>query len=279
VRFAKIGDRPRLRHIFAHAVNVFLAAGRSAAYGLGRFFIKIVVLGRLIGERIHWHKFCSSVDRVNPFAQRCDHGRKDKKVYAGSSIWRKGKNGTSMKESTYKGIVFLFGLLLLGVVALWLYSRFSEIRTAAIERKKAETAAYIKSRVSAMVDPAVFDGGDFIRQRKVFQSFFDTIRSRQLAGIKVWDRDMTVLWSNLGQLNGQRFPENHEVRKALDGEIEFGVGGQYAEHLTGRQFYELSSELLTWSGHKLSPFSFSRETLRRNNSSEVWFRGTQCLSY
>jgi restriction endonuclease S subunit len=41
----------------------------------------------------------------------------------------------------------------------------------------------------------------------------------------------------------------------------------------------LSSELLTWCGHKLSPFSFSRETPRRNNSSEVWFRGTQCLSY
>jgi len=41
----------------------------------------------------------------------------------------------------------------------------------------------------------------------------------------------------------------------------------------------VSSELLTWSGHKLSPFSFSRETPRWNNSSEVWFRGTQCLSY
>jgi hypothetical protein len=145
-----------------------------------------------------------------------------------------------MNESAYKGIVLAFGLLLLGVVALWLYSRYSEIRTAAIERKKAETAAYIKSRVSAMVDPAVFDGGDFIRQRQVFQSFFDTIRSRQLAGIKIWDRDMTVLWSNLGELTGQRFPENYEVRKALDGEIEFGVRGQYTEHLTERQFHELS---------------------------------------
>jgi len=145
-----------------------------------------------------------------------------------------------MNESACKGIVLAFGLLLLGVVALWLYSRYSEIRTAAIERKKAETAAYIKSRVSAMVDPAVFDGGDFIRQRQVFQSFFDTIRSRQLAGIKIWDRDMTVLWSNLGELTGQRFPENYEVRKALDGEIEFGVRGQYTEHLTERQFHELS---------------------------------------
>ncbi len=145
-----------------------------------------------------------------------------------------------MKESAYKGIVFIFGLLLLGVVALWLYSRYSEIRTAAIERKKSETAAYIKSRVSAMVDPAVFDGGDFIRQRQVFQSFFDTIRSRQLAGVNVWDRNMTVLWSNLGELNGRRFPENHGVRKALDGEVEFGMGRQNTEHFTGRQFYELS---------------------------------------
>ena len=41
---------------------------------------------------------------------------------------------------------------------------------------------------------------------------------------------------------------------------------------------KVTSELLTWSGNKLSPFSFSRETPRRNNSSEGWFRGTQCLS-
>ena len=40
----------------------------------------------------------------------------------------------------------------------------------------------------------------------------------------------------------------------------------------------LCSELLTWSGNKLSPFLFRRETPRRNNSFEGWFRGTQCLS-
>jgi len=205
---------------------------------LGRFFTKILVLARLIGKRIYWHKFCSPT--VSSLNEVLDHARKEMTVEASGNLRRKGRNGTSMKEGAYKTVVLGFGFLLFVVVALWLYSRYSEIRTAAIERKKAETAGYIKSRVSAMVDPAVFGGGDFIRQRQVFQSFFDTIRSRQLAGIKVWDRDMTVLWSNLGELTGQRFPENREVRRALDGEVEFGVGRQKTEHFTGRQLHELS---------------------------------------
>ncbi|HJX09768.1 MAG TPA: hypothetical protein VJ733_04635, partial [Candidatus Binatia bacterium] len=101
-----------------------------------------------------------------------------------------------MKESAYKGIVFAFGLLLLGVVALWLYSRYSEIRTGAIERKKTDTAAYLTSRVSSVVYPAVFGARDSIQQRRVFQSFFDSIQSRELSGLTVWDRDLRVIWSN-----------------------------------------------------------------------------------
>src|SRR3970282_1054418 len=113
-----------------------------------------------------------------------------------------------MNESAYKAIVVTFGLLLLGVVALWLYSRYSEIRTEAIERKKTETADYLTSRVSAMVDPGVFVARDSIQQRRVFQSLFDSIQSRELSGLTIWDRDLRAIWSNLGESVQRQSTEN-----------------------------------------------------------------------
>ena len=131
-----------------------------------------------------------------------------------------------MNESAYKWIVVTFGLLLLGVVALWLYSRYSEIRTGAIERQKAETADYLTSRVSAMVDPAVFSARDSIQQRRVFQSFFDSIQSRKLFGLKVWDRNLRAIWSNLGESAQRQSTENRKVREALGGEVGFVIERQ-----------------------------------------------------
>ena len=144
-----------------------------------------------------------------------------------------------MKESAYKGIVFAFGLLLLGVVALWLYSRYSEIRTGAIERKKTDTAAYLTSRVSSVVYPAVFGARDSIQQRRVFQSFFDSIQSRELSGLTVWDRDLRVIWSNLGESVQRQSTENRNVREALRGEVGFVIEGQKPEHSPDSHAQEL----------------------------------------
>lgn len=143
-----------------------------------------------------------------------------------------------MKESAYKGIVLTFGLLLLGVVALWLYSRYSEIRASAVERNKAETAAYIMSRASGRVDPAVFSGGDSIRQRQVFQSFFDSIQSRELSGLTIWGRDLRVIWSNLGESVQRQLTETRKVREALGGEVGFFIERQKPEHSPDSQAQE-----------------------------------------
>ena len=155
-----------------------------------------------------------------------------------------------MKTDAFKTVVIGFGILLFAVVALWLYSRHSEIRAGVIERKKAETATYIRDRAAALVDTEVFAGGDSIRQRRVFQSFFDAIQSPELVRIKVWDRNLTVLWSNFGELIGQRFPENHEMQEALAGEVEFEIEKQKPEHFSERQFYELSETYVPISDAK-----------------------------
>ena len=135
-----------------------------------------------------------------------------------------------MKEGAYKTVVLAFGVLLFAVIALWLYSRYSEIKTGAIERKRTETAAYLKSRLSAMVDPAVFSGGDSIRQRQVLQSFFDSIQTGEPSGFIVWDRELRVIWSNLGESVQRQSTENRNLRDALGGEVGFAIERQMAEH-------------------------------------------------
>jgi len=149
-----------------------------------------------------------------------------------------------MKEGGYKTVVFAFGVLLFAVISLWLYSRYSEIRTGAIERKKTDTAAYLTSRVSSVVYPAVFGARDSIQQRRVFQSFFDSIQSRELSGLTVWDRDLRVIWSNPGEPVQQQSTEYRKVREALGGEIGFGIERRKPEHSSEGQAQELYATYL-----------------------------------
>jgi len=143
-----------------------------------------------------------------------------------------------MKEGAYKTVVLAFGVLLFAVITLWLYSRYSEIKTGVIERKKTETADNLTSRVSAMVDPAVFSGGDSIRQRQVLQSFFVSIQSRELSGFSVWNRDLTVIWSNIGESVQQQSKEDRKVREAFGGEVGFSIERQKPEHSSESQAQE-----------------------------------------
>jgi len=155
-----------------------------------------------------------------------------------------------MKETAYKGIVLAFGLLLLAVVALWLYSRYSEIRTAAIERKKSETASYLRGRLSALVDSEVFSGANSIRQRQGFQSFFVSIQSREASKIKIWNRDLTVVWSNPGGSVQQQSTENRKVREALGGEVGFTIERQRPEHSPESQVQDLCATYVPISDAK-----------------------------
>ncbi len=155
-----------------------------------------------------------------------------------------------MNKGAYKAVVFAFGVLLFAVISLWLYSRYSEIRTGAIERKRTDTGAYLTSRVSSVVDSAVFSARDSIRQRRVFQSLFDSIQSRELSGLTVWDRDLRVIWSNLGESVQRQSTENRKVRDALGGEVGFGIERRKPEHSSESQAEELCATYVPISDAK-----------------------------
>ena len=139
----------------------------------------------------------------------------------------------------YKSTIGVTAIALVGV-SLLLYARYEAIKTSVIDKRKAEVAAFIQARASAMIKPEDFNSQDPLRRSKVFESFFEAIHSPELVRMKVWDRNYTVLWSNLTELIGQRFPDNHEVKESFEGKVEFEIDRPKEEHVFERAFLELA---------------------------------------
>lgn len=140
----------------------------------------------------------------------------------------------------YRKVILALALIIVFGTGAWLYSRYSAIKSNAIEKKKAQTAGYVQNLASGLLRAEDFSDKDSLRQRRAFQSFFEAIQSPEIVRIKVWDKTFTVIWANLGELVGQRFPENHEVREALEGKVEFETDKPKDEHVSERQFQQLS---------------------------------------
>ena len=132
------------------------------------------------------------------------------------------------------------GAVLALAAGFWLYTRYEIVKAAAIEKQKTATAVFIQARVAGLIKPEDFTGGDPAAQRKVFEAFFDAVQSPNLVRMKVWNRNFTVVWSNLPELIGQRFPDNHEVEESFEGKVEFEIEKPKTENVLERQYQELS---------------------------------------
>lgn len=140
----------------------------------------------------------------------------------------------------YQKVILALALLIVFGTGAWLYSRYSAIKSNAIEKQKAQTAGHIQSLASALLRAEDFSDKDSARQRRAFQSFFEAIQSPEIVRMKVWDKNFTVIWATLTELIGQRFPDNHEVKEALEGKVEFEIDKPKDEHVSERQFQQLS---------------------------------------
>jgi hypothetical protein len=142
--------------------------------------------------------------------------------------------------TTYNKTAIAVGAVVALAGGLWLYTRYEIVKAAAIENQKTATAVFIQTRAAALIKPENFSAGDPAAQRKVFEAFFDAVQSPNLVRMKVWNRNFTVVWSNLAELIGQRFPDNHEVEESFEGKIEFEIEKPKAENILERQYQELS---------------------------------------
>ena len=152
-------------------------------------------------------------------------------------------------KAQHKVPIVLAALVILAA-GLWLWSQYLAIMSAAIEKTKTSSARYVQERARSLIKPEDFSDGDSARQRKTFETFFAAVQSPNLVRMKVWDRNFTVIWSDLRDLIGQRFPDNHEVEEALEGKIEFEVEKPKGERVTERQFEDLGELYVPISGGK-----------------------------
>lgn len=148
---------------------------------------------------------------------------------------------TLMRRDPLKAAVTGFAFVLFAVIALWLYSRYSEIRTGVAEQKAGETAALVNVRVASLEVHEVFTGPASLRQRQIFESVFGAMPPSEAVGIKVRDRNLAVLWSNLGDSVDEHFAGGRELQEALNGEVGFAIATPKAQSFSQRSYDELSA--------------------------------------
>ena len=133
-------------------------------------------------------------------------------------------------------------VVLLGLYGHWfLTAQHEAISNAVFENEKQATAEYIRGQAKTLVSEGMFTTASGPVQRAAFAKFFKKIQSVDIVRIKVWDKNYTVIWSDLSETIGQQFKDNHEVEEALDGEIELELSAETgkSEHVTERQFQNI----------------------------------------
>lgn len=99
-----------------------------------------------------------------------------------------------------------------------------------------KTVSEVQAKAMEILPEGSFSKGSSDKISKDFEAFFQKVKTADLFRIKVWDKDYMVIWSNSEELIGKRFPDNHEVEEALDGEIEIEVKKGKPEHYTERAY-------------------------------------------
>lgn len=125
---------------------------------------------------------------------------------------------TKNKKLFAWGAVVLLFIVLSG---LWLFPRYQAIKNQEITKRKAEMIALINDHASQVLSKDVFAMTDKNAQAQAFNDFWRAVQSPEIVRMKAWDKQSTIVWSNLPEIIGQRFPENEEVKEALDGEVAF----------------------------------------------------------
>lgn len=144
-----------------------------------------------------------------------------------------------ISSNTYLKVLLVLAVILNIGVGWWLFRQYGEIRARALETEKTRIAELVQNNAAQLVQPADFSTKDIERQKTTFERFFAEIQSPSLIRLKIWNRDFTIIWSSLLESIGQRFPDNEELKGALEGEVELEIEKEKAEHVTERQYVNL----------------------------------------
>lgn len=139
-----------------------------------------------------------------------------------------------MKLSTK--IILALGVVTILVFGWYMRARYQEIAQAVFESYKQDIARSMEQKASTLLSPDDFRDFDTQKQQQTFKKFFEEIQTPDLFRIKVWNTDYVVIWSDLAETIGMRFPDNHEMQEALEGEIELELKADKEEQIGERHY-------------------------------------------
>jgi len=141
-----------------------------------------------------------------------------------------------------------FGLLSLAVITgitLTLAVVLSfYLRRDLLEHEWGVTADFVRTEAAHHLTPADFmEPGTPLAQAHLRDFYAQTVLLPEIVRVKIYDANMTVIWSDEPRLMGQRFPDNPQLRGALAGRTTVDLPASTAkdEHQYERG---LSSELV-----------------------------------
>ena len=133
------------------------------------------------------------------------------------------------------------GSLALAVgISMWLMDQKSQLVDAAIDAEIKDTGMYMQAQIQEHLQPQFFTMADGPERRKIFEDFFRKIQTPEIVRIKVWNAEHEVIWSEYSELIGEKFPDNHEVAEALEGETVLELEESKGVHVTERQYTYLA---------------------------------------
>ncbi len=133
-------------------------------------------------------------------------------------------------------LFFTLLIFLLAVEGYWIYQKQQIIKNSVLDEVKTTMSELVLQKEASLIKAGDFSLTDKAEKDKVFGLLFSSLQSPELVRLKVWDPNYEVIWSNLPELIGERFPDNSEVRDALNGEVALDEGLDKTEHITERQF-------------------------------------------
>ncbi len=139
-------------------------------------------------------------------------------------------------------VMFVLALVFIGG-GWWFVDRYETgMLDVAMKGEKERIAEYLRGKAVAVgLTREVFQSTDFEVQDAAFKKYWAAIQSPEYVRIKIWNDNFTLVWADLKESIGQRFPDNHEMEDALDGEVEMEIeslGG--SENENERQFFKTS---------------------------------------
>jgi signal transduction histidine kinase len=126
-------------------------------------------------------------------------------------------------------------LLILGGVLGVVISK--NIESYMEDRAKVSTAYLAELQAARHMSPETFMDPDYAKNRAVFETYFEEIRTPEIVRIKIYNRDGRIIYSNVEELIGQRFQHNPQLAQALQGTVV----AEISRNLKGKEehLYEL----------------------------------------